>query len=302
MVRQIIVVFLSFLITFALSKVLLFLYQGSGATTKEYLPNLHLKKVGTPMIGGIAFITGSAFATLFEKDFFSPTILYPVLALLAFGAIGFVDDLLKERRKRGDGFSSLGKLALQLLVSTVFVLAMPLDTTLTFRSLSINLGSWYYPFAIIYIASFVNAVNITDGLDTLASLAAIPALLLLLATTHHFSGSLLGALIAFVWFNFPPAKTFMGDSGSHALGGFIAISALLANGEILILFASGLFFLELFSSLLQIISIRGFGRKIFIIAPLHHAFEAAGFSEMKIVRTFVSISWAFAILSFVIWG
>jgi len=299
--RRIVVVFISFTITFVLSKVLLSLYRGQGSTSKAYLPDFHVEKEGTPMIGGVAFILGSSIATLFERDFFSPTILYPFIALLAFGAVGFVDDLLKERRRGGDGLTSLGKLALQLLVAVILVAVLPLRTTLTFRSMTLELGWWYYPFAVLFITSFVNAVNITDGLDGLASLSAIPSLLLLLSFQGAFSGALLGALTAFVWYNYRPAKTFMGDSGSHALGAYIAVGALLANREVLILFAGSLFFLELFSSLVQIISIRGFGRKIFLIAPLHHAFEAAGFAEGKIVQTFVTLSWVFAILSFIIW-
>lgn len=300
--RRIVVVFLSFTITFVLSKVLLSLYRGQGTTAKAYLPDFHANKEGTPIIGGVAFIIGSSIATLFERDFFSPTILYPLIALLTFGGIGFFDDLLKERHRSGDGFTSLGKLGLQLLVSILLVAVMPLRTTLTFRSMTLELGWWYYPFAVLFITSFVNAVNITDGLDGLASLSAIPSLLLLLSVQGAFSGALPGALIAFVWYNYPPAKMFMGDSGSHALGAYIAVGALLANREVLILFAGGLFFLELFSSLVQIISIRGFGRKIFLIAPLHHALEAAGFAEGKIVQTFVTLSWVFAILSFVMWG
>ncbi|NLZ77310.1 MAG: phospho-N-acetylmuramoyl-pentapeptide-transferase [Spirochaetales bacterium] len=300
--RRIAVVFLSFTVTFVLSKVLLSLYRGKGTTPKAYLPNLHADKEGTPIVGGVAFILGSSIATLFEPDLLSPTIGYPLIALLAFGGIGLMDDFLKERHRRGDGFTSLGKLGLQLLLSTVFVIFMPLRTTLVFRTVTVELGRWYYPFAVLFITSFVNAVNITDGLDGLASLSAIPSLLLLLSFRGPFSGALPGALIAFIWYNYPPAKTFMGDSGSHALGAYIAVGALLANQEILVLFAGGLFFLELFSSLVQIISIRGFGRKIFLIAPLHHALEAAGFAEGKIVQTFVTLSWVFAILSFVIWG
>ncbi|MFA5698260.1 MAG: hypothetical protein WC954_00820 [Sphaerochaeta sp.] len=300
--RRIFVVLLSFGCTFALSKVLLFLYTGSGAKTKEYLPTLHVEKVGTPLIGGVAFILGSSVATLFEAHLGAATILYPLLGLLAFGGLGLLDDWSKAHKRSGDGFTSLQKLALQLLLSALFVAVMPLKTSLDVKTFHLELGWAYYPLATLFIASFVNAVNITDGLDSLASLAAIPPLLLLLLSSQFVSGALLGGLIAFVWFNFPPAKTFMGDSGSHGLGGYLAITALLVNQEVLITFASLLFFLEMASSLLQIISIRGFGRKLFEIAPLHHAFEAAGFSEGRIVRFFVSLSWVFGLASFLIWG
>ncbi|MGH0052183.1 MAG: hypothetical protein ACQ5SW_02175, partial [Sphaerochaetaceae bacterium] len=179
-----------------------------------------------------------------------------------------------------------------------------LDTHVDLLFLQLDFGFIYYLFALLYILYFVNAVNITDGLDALAAGSSLPILLLILLLSQKQGGmassALVGSLLAFLFFNLPPARYFMGDCGSHALGAYIAMSALLLGSELVLFLASGLFLLELASSLIQIISIRRFGRKVFSIAPLHHAYELKGVKEGYIVLSFTLVSWVFVVVSLLV--
>lgn len=264
-------------------------------------------KRGTPSVGGLAFCLGTALATLLFPNRFEPTIFFPLLSLLLFSCVGLIDDMAKARKGNGDGIQSLTKLLLQATVAAIilFLLHMSnnLSTTLIvplFKGRTLPLGWIYYFFAMLYILYFVNAVNITDGLDALAAGSSFPLLLLLalfsFKSNSPFSVALIASLLAFLFFNRKPAKYFMGDCGSHALGGYIAVSALMLNVSLLLLVASGLFLLEFASSLIQIIAIRSTGKKVFPIAPLHHIYELKGVAERTIVGRFTLVSWFFALL------
>ena len=274
---------------------------------KPELEMVQSAKRGTPSVGGVAFSLGTVLSTLLFPHRFDHTVIFPLLGLVLFAFIGLVDDISKTRKGDGDGITSVPKLILQALVAARLLLLLHknglLPTTLVLPLLKgkvLNLGWFYYLFALLYIMYFVNAVNITDGLDTLAAGSSLPLLLLIafFSFKSHvpFSGTLIASLLAFLLFNRKPAKYFMGDCGSHALGGYIAISALMLNAEVILLVASGLFLLEFATSLIQIIAIRSTGKKVFSIAPLHHAYEKKGVAERTIVGRFTLVSWFFALI------
>lgn len=266
---------------------------------------LHLAKAGTPTAGGLFFVLGSSIPTLLLGAARYSWVLILLTSMWLFAAIGFIDDLLKARKNDAAGFSTLQKLLLQIVAAFLLVLIIVRQKsfggyTLTFGSFKFHLGIWYIPLATLFVVSFVNAVNITDGLDGLATLNALPILILMIVSLFSFKSlqellgdqsypiavaiaSLLGALVAFLWYNLPHAQVFMGDSGSHAIGAFIAVAALILKLEVLIAIASLIFIIECCSSLVQIVAVRVFKRKVFLIAPLHHHFELKGVSEKAIV-------------------
>lgn len=298
----------SLILTFLISKVFLYISKPSKVAIKPELISTQAGKQGTPVIGGVAFTLGAMVASVVFPSFSDPLIWLPIVAMVLFGLIGLVDDRMKPHSKTGDGLSSLAKLVLQISASSVLLLIANsfnlLDTNLSVFGLTVHLGFWYYLFALLYILYFVNAVNITDGLDALASGSSIPLLLLIVVVSliqgKVTSSAMLGSSLAFLYFNRRPARYFMGDSGSHALGSYLGVSALLLHAELLFFVASGLFLVEFASSLIQIIAIRKFGHKVFSIAPLHHAYELKGVSEGKIVASFTMLSWCFALTALVL--
>ncbi len=306
--RLLLLLVLSFVVTFVISKVLLSFVKRSDIAVKPELRAFQKQKAGTPVLGGLAFTLGTLLVSLFDPALAEPQLLFPLLALVLFAGIGFLDDHMKSKRSNGDGLPSLVKLLLQMQGAVLLLVLAKgqnlLDTRIDLLVFQLDLGIGYYLFALFYILYFVNAVNITDGLDALAAGSSLPMLLLLVMLSYKqgslASSALLGSLLAFLFFNLPPARYFMGDCGSHALGAYIAISALLMGCELALFLASGLFLLELASSLIQIISIRRFGRKVFIIAPLHHAYELKGVKEGRIVIAFTLVSWLFAAVSLLI--
>jgi len=280
-------------------------------------PKNHLVKAGTPTAGGLFFITGASLTVLIFGDIMRPYTYIPLIAMWGFFAIGLLDDGLKLRKQEAVGLKTSRKLAMQVLVGTLVIwlnsrgsgLRSTIVTLPWDPSVSWDMGLWYPIIALIYMVYFVNAVNITDGLDGLAAGSAIPGLLLIAIITTLFGfgfhsayiqetislgamdlavvvSAIIGALLAFLWYNGLKAQVFMGDCGSHAIGALIAVSALLMKIELVVLVASGMFFLECLSSLVQILSIRLLHRKFLSMAPLHHHFEKRGIEESKIVTRF----------------
>ena len=302
---------LAFSITFLISLGLIRYAPILKVAIKPELESTQSVKKGTPSVGGLAFCLGTGMSTLIFSQRFDSTIFYPLLGLLLFAAIGLIDDLAKAHKGNGDGISSMTKLMLQAIVALLLLVFLHRGGYLTTsiilpfsKGRPLSLGWFYYLFALLYIMYFVNAVNITDGLDALAAGASLPLLLLIAFFSFRakvsFSPSLIASLLAFLLFNRKPAKYFMGDCGSHALGGYIAVSALLLNAEIVLLVASGLFLMEFATSFIQIVAIRSTGKKVFSIAPLHHAYELKGVSEQTIVGRFTLVSWIFALLGLLI--
>ncbi len=284
-------------------------------------PITHQQKQSVVTSGGITFMVGGTLTILIFGDIRQPYIFIPLISMWSFGSIGLIDDVMKLVKKETIGLTSLRKLAMQILVAAFnyYILANYSRLNVTHVSAFwnpndlINIGIWFPIAFLLYMVIFVNAVNISDGLDGLATSVSFGPLFLvfiiasLFASSHliipsqviieegAFSliiviGSMIGALFAFLWFNSYKATIFMGDVGSHALGALIGMSALLMKIEFIVAFSSGVLLINLLSSLIQIISIRVFHKKVFLIAPLHHHFEKKGGSEGKIVSRFYIVS------------
>ncbi len=261
-------------------------------------PQSHLKKKGTPTMGGIIIMV--AFVISFLK-FADRTMEFWVLitASLGFGLVGFLDDYIKIALKRSLGLTAMQKLIGQLLFSLVvcFLLyRMNHGTALALPGTdwSIELGWFYYPFVIFMLFAISNAVNFTDGVDGLLSGVSAVAfgaftIVALQATAHEsvvFSAAMIGAVLGFLVFNAHPAKVFMGDTGSLGIGGGIAAVAILTKAELLFLVIGGVFVIEMLSVVLQIASFKLRGKRIFRMSPIHHHFELSGWSEWKVVTSF----------------
>ncbi len=312
-------ILLSWVLSMIFGRLFIFVMKkvSSGQPFNPDGPQNHLAKAGTPTAGGVFFICGLTITVLLLGRVSQPYTFIPLVAMWGFFLIGLIDDLLKLRKNESVGLRTSRKLAMQILVSALILwlhsrgsgLASSVVTLPWNPQISIDIGMWYPITALVYLVYFANAVNITDGLDGLAVTSAIPVLLMvgIIAALFGFGfhsqyiqttisggsmdlamviGATLGSLLAFLWYNGLKAQVIMGDCGSHAIGALIAVSALLMKIELVILVASGMFFLECISSFIQIISIRLFHRKIFLMAPIHHHFEKRGFEESKIVTRF----------------
>lgn len=284
-----------------------------GQEIRDVGPDWHQKKSGTPTMGGIiillALIIGFLVSVVFGEDVAGfGTLLF---VTLAFGVIGFLDDYIKVVNKRNLGLTSLQKLIGQIVVSVLFVwflsLGGALDTTIQipFTSIAFDTGWLYVAIVIFWLVGFSNAVNLTDGLDGLVSFSAIPTFAFFgiyalgqdEAGIAWFAFSTVGALLGFLVFNKYPAKIFMGDTGSLALGGAVAGLALMLKLELLLVFVGIIFVIETLSVILQVLSFKTTGKRIFKMSPIHHHFEMVGWSEWRIVLTFGGISLITAVLS-----
>lgn len=273
-----------------------------GQSIREEGPQSHMKKAGTPTMGGLVFLLSIVLTTIgvsLYLDVLTTQTIVLILVLVGFGLIGFLDDFIKVVLKRNLGLTSLQKLVGQIIlaVASFFLLKQgPFDTTLSipFTDWSIELGFIYIAFLIFWLVGFSNAVNLTDGLDGLVSGTASIAFTAfgVLALVYHqqdlaiFAFAVTGALLGFLIFNANPAKVFMGDTGSLALGGALAMLSILVKQELLLLLVGIIFVVETLSVILQVISFKATGKRIFKMSPLHHHFELSGWSEWKIVVVF----------------
>lgn len=289
-----------------------------------FLNENHMKKAGTPTLGGLIFILPVIIALVLLYMRGSITITHNLVILvfvfLSYGFIGFLDDYLKIKRddkiSGNEGLTSIQKFILQLIIAIVFYFIYKSyggtgDLTFTFLGLNIKLGWAYGIFILLVLLGTTNAVNITDGLDGLAgglSIFAFTAFGLIAWNTTWLEGYqeiaifcalLIGALGGFLLFNSHPARVFMGDTGSLALGGALATVAILTRHEFSLVLIGGVFVIETLSSLIQIISIRKFHKKVFKKAPLHHHFEELGWSETDIVKVFWSVGFILAMLGII---
>lgn len=283
-----------------------------GQYIRDDGPARHLQKAGTPTMGGIMFLTGCGLATVFLGSD-SKQVLLVLGITLAYGIIGFVDDYIKVVLKRSLGLKAREKLVGQfgvafiLTVSAVFLLDRGTDIILPFLGTKIELGPFLYiPFATILIVGVVNAVNLTDGLDGLAagSMSVSSAAFIFIAMMMDkpvsdlavFAGALLGACLGFLKYNRYPARIFMGDTGSLALGGALAALAVITKTELFLIFIGLVYMIETLSVIMQVISFKTTGRRIFKMSPLHHHFELIGWSERKVVSVFWLISFLGALV------
>ena len=283
-----------------------------------------IKKSGTPTMGGVIILIGMLSSTLLWADLSNVYIWTVIFVSLGLGLLGFVDDLLKIKFKNSKGLNSKLKLLGQLVIGSLafyvlikhsnheylFNLYFPF-----FKNLIWDMGLVFIPFGIFVLIGSSNAVNLTDGLD---GLATVPVMLVALSFTlisyvvgntifseylklqyipdtgelAIFCGSIVGSCLGFLWYNAPPAKIFMGDTGSLSLGGSLAAIAIIVKHEIVLAIIGGLFVLETVSVIIQVISFKLTGKRIFKMAPIHHHFEQKGWAESTIVIRF----WIIAII------
>ncbi len=277
-------------------------------TISSFTAFRHSSKNGTPTLGGLIFIISSLLVMLFlyfrGSLEISHNLLILVFVFISYAALGFVDDALKIKNKENDGLSISQKLIIQVLIALVFFYIYMQgggDTHLIITSLGINVDlKWFYGIFILFLlVGSSNAVNLTDGLDGLAGGLSFVAFLsfgiITWGTTWVagytemaiFSFVLVGSLLGFLVYNTHPAKVFMGDTGSLCLGSTMAAIAILTKHELSLALIGGVFVIETLSSIIQLISIKKFGHKIFLTAPLHHHFEKLGWQETDIVKLFL---------------
>jgi phospho-N-acetylmuramoyl-pentapeptide-transferase len=277
-----------------------------GQWVRDDGPARHFTKAGTPTMGGIMFLAGIAISSLvFLRS--SPEGLVMLAATVGFGAIGFVDDFRKVVLRRPLGLRAREKLLAQALlaalVGTVAVshLGRGTDFVVPFSGYVVP-GGWYLDWdwwvyltlEVLVIVGTANAVNLTDGLDGLAAGVTVPAALGLAAIAAVtgrsgvavFLAALVGGCLGFLWYNHYPARVFMGDTGALALGGALGTAAVITRSELFLLVMGGVYVAEALSVILQVISFRLTGRRIFKMSPLHHHFELCGWSEPRVVRAF----------------
>lgn len=274
-----------------------------GQSIRAEGPKSHLAKSGTPTMGGIFLIAGIVAATLIQAQW-NAEIFLALFILLGHFILGFIDDYLKVVRKHNQGLLARYKLAGQILIAVVTTLVaseLLIDFSPTIwipvADVTIDAGSFYLLFLLIVIVGASNAVNLTDGLDGLASgcmaIAASCYAVICILTGHEdlaiFCAATVGACIGFLKFNFHPAKVFMGDTGSLALGGAFAAVGILTRTEILLAVIGFVFVCEALSVILQVISFQTTGKRIFRMSPLHHHFELGGWSEIKVVFVFWTV-------------
>jgi len=288
-----------------------------ASKTRPFTPESHKSKDNMPTMGGIFIITVVLFTSLLWSDLSNPLVWIFLLCLSGFGGIGFLDDW--QKIKHNKGISAQLKFILQWSVAFIIVLlwlqTVHATTTISFpffKNFNPDIGLFFIPWAMFIIVATSNAVNLTDGLDGLAISSLIPNfatfslicylaghLVISLYLHIPFAGcaeiailgaTLVGASLGFLWFNAYPAQIFMGDVGSLALGAALALMALMAKQELLLLISGGLFALETISVMAQVCSFKIFDRRIFKMAPLHHHFELLGWQECKITVRFLIIS------------
>ena len=278
-----------------------------GQSVSKLINERHLKKDGTPTIGGLIFIIPTIIIMVIlhlrGSIEFNANLIILMFVFLAYGALGFVDDFLKVKFHNNKGLSIVSKLIFQTIIALVFYIIYRNnggDSNLVISSLGIDwsLGWVFGIFILLVLVWTTNAVNISDGLDGLAGGLSVVAILaygviawgskwiLGYQEIAIFAFVLTGAILGFLVFNTHPAKVFMGDTGSLALGGALATIAILTKHELSLLLIGGVFVIETLSSAIQIIAIRKFHKKVFLKAPLHHHFEELGWEETDIVKLF----------------
>ncbi len=285
---------------------------------------LHAKKAGTPTMGGIVIVGSAVVAavlSLFMETAFSTILVLSLITILLYCYTGYQDDIKKINKKQNEGLSAKGKLTLQIIVALLPALYMIYSNLVCtgdactnklainlFEIWEFNLG-WLYPFfAVFVIIGSSNAVNLTDGLDGLAagcsfiSFATLAALCQINDYTGLaiISAAIAGACAGFLYFNINPAKIFMGDTGSLALGGALGTIAILSKNEFWLLFIGIIFIIETLSVIIQVTSFKTTGKRVFKMSPIHHHFELCGWSEKRIVYTFWGITLLFCMMALAI--
>lgn len=280
-----------------------------GQSIREEGPESHKKKSGTPTLGGLLFLFTLTITTLSFIEI-KPEILLLLFITLGNGAIGFLDDFIKIYFKRNLGLTSKQKLAAQFVISIVFLFFLHkqgLDTSLHIpgTETSIELSWFYYVFVLFLVIGTTNATNLTDGLDgllagtSIISIGTFGIIAFSLGNSEvgMFAVAFVGSLLGFLMFNRNPAKVFMGDTGSLAIGGALVGMAVILKIEVLLAVIGGVFVVETLSVILQVLSFKLRKKRIFKMSPLHHHYELSGFSEVQVVRGFWAVGLVLALAS-----
>jgi phospho-N-acetylmuramoyl-pentapeptide-transferase len=301
--------------------------QHGAETIREDTPERHRGKRGTPTMGGVVILTAILGSTLLWANLLNRYVWVVMLSTAGFGLIGMWDDWSKIKKRRG--LSARVKFLLQAVLALALLQIIfwqpradwqPLLAIPFFKGWLVNLGWWWFPFAMLVVVGASNAVNLTDGLDGLAIgpiVMAGGAFAVLAYLTGNFRAAdylkilnvrgageltvfcaaLIGAAVGFLWFNCHPAEVFMGDAGSLALGAAVGMLAVLTKAELLLPLIGGLYVVEAGSVIVQVASFKATGRRVFRMAPLHHHYELSGWAEPKIVVRFWIVSFALALLA-----
>ena len=298
--------------------------QGKGQPIRADGPQTHFKKAGTPTMGGLMILAGIVVSSLLWADLSNVYVVSTLLVTLGFGAIGFYDDYLKVTKQSDKGFSGKARLGIEFVIAGIAVYFMMRNSVAAapngsiigtsiafpfFKDFFVNLGMFFVLFGGFVIVGAGNAVNLTDGLDGLAIVPVMIAsasfgVIAYLAGNAVFAnylqinfvpgtgelavimGAVIGAGLGFLWFNAPPAAIFMGDTGSLALGGMIGTVAVATKHEIVMAIIGGLFVMETLSVIIQVFWFKRTGKRVFLMAPIHHHFEKLGWTESQVVIRF----------------
>lgn len=303
--------------------------QKDGQPIRAEGPQTHFSKKGTPTMGGLMIVGGITLSVLFWANLSNLYVWLLLFVLWGFAAAGFLDDWMKLTKKSSAGISGYTKLGLQFLVSLIACLGVMylekgnMNTVLTFpffKNLFLDLSFFYIPFVLVLMVGASNAVNLTDGLDGLVSVPVIMATFVFMVISYVvgrvdyanylqiyyvagagemtvFCGAVIGAVLGFLWFNAPPAKVFMGDTGSLALGGVLGLLSVITKHEIVLAIAGGIFVVEALSDIIQVGSYKLRHKRVFLMAPIHHHFEKKGWPETTVVVRFWIVSILLALLA-----
>lgn len=284
-----------------------------GQSIRECGPASHMKKSGTPTMGGLMMLAALIVALLWGQ--FTPHVIIALVLTVGHAVIGFIDDYIKVVMKRNLGLTAKQKFLLQFILAGAYVYfaethIQNTELWVPFVNMTIDLGWGYYVLAFLLLVGTTNAVNLTDGLDGLVSFVSLPVTMVFAFIAYMqgmldlcgFSLGLTGACLGFLLFNRHPAQVFMGDTGSLALGGAVAAMALLTHTELLLVIVGGIYVAEALSVIIQVTYFRfSGGKRIFRMAPLHHHFELGGWKEVKVVRVFTLVSCVLSILGLGLW-
>ena len=325
MAYQIKILMLAFAIAFVISLIVIPILRRRkiGQQERDDGPKSHLKKQGTPTMGGIVMILaiiiiGAIVFLKYSKSIdaseqtMAKNLIPLILVTVGFGLVGFVDDFKKLILKNTEGLKPKYKMFGLLIIATIFtvyltnVMHIGTDLIIPFAKTSITLPIWLYiPFTIFVMLGTTNAINLTDGIDGLSTSVTTIILTCLTVIGIIFGVkeivimgvSLIGICLAFLLFNLHPAKVFMGDTGSLALGGVLAGLGILTKTELLLIILGGLFVIETLSVIIQVTSFKTTGKRVFLMSPIHHHFELKGWSETRVVMTFWFAEFVFCILA-----
>lgn len=284
-----------------------------GQSIRECGPASHMKKNGTPTMGGLMMLAALIIALLWGQ--FTPHVIIALVLTVGHAVIGFIDDYIKVVMKRNLGLTAKQKFLLQFILAGAYVYFAEThihntELWVPFVNMTVDLGWGYYVLAFLLLVGTTNAVNLTDGLDGLVSFVSLPVTMVFAFIAYMqgmldlcgFSLGLTGACLGFLLFNRHPAQVFMGDTGSLALGGAVAAMALLTHTELLLVIVGGIYVAEALSVIIQVTYFRfSGGKRIFRMAPLHHHFELGGWKEVKVVRVFTLVSCVLSILGLSLW-